>query len=72
MENFDKVIQVNLVGTFSVIRLAAKSMAHDVPNRDGERGVIINTASVAAFECQIGQAAETAGGIERPQPGRSC
>lgn len=65
LENFDKVIQVNLVGTFNVIRLAAEKMVNNIPNEDGERGVIINTASVAAFEGQIGQAAYSAskGGI---------
>jgi 3-hydroxyacyl-CoA dehydrogenase / 3-hydroxy-2-methylbutyryl-CoA dehydrogenase len=62
---FTKVIQVNLVGTFNVIRLAAVKMAGNAPGEDGERGVIINTASVAAFEGQIGQAAYSAskGGI---------
>jgi NAD(P)-dependent dehydrogenase (short-subunit alcohol dehydrogenase family) len=62
---FNKVIQVNLVGTFNVIRLAAAAMAKNQPNADGERGVIINTASVAAFDGQIGQAAYSAskGGV---------
>jgi 3-hydroxyacyl-CoA dehydrogenase / 3-hydroxy-2-methylbutyryl-CoA dehydrogenase len=62
---FNKVIQVNLVGTFNVVRLAAEKMAENNPGQDGERGVIINTASVAAFEGQIGQAAYSAskGGI---------
>lgn len=62
---FNKVIQVNLVGTFNVIRLAAEVMAQNEPNDGGERGVIINTASVAAFDGQIGQAAYAAskGGI---------
>lgn len=65
LENFHKVIQVNLVGTFNVIRLAVEKMAKNVPNQGGERGVIINTASVAAYEGQIGQAAYSAskGGI---------
>jgi NAD(P)-dependent dehydrogenase (short-subunit alcohol dehydrogenase family) len=57
---FNRVIQVNLVGTFNVIRLAAARMQGNEPNADGERGVIINTASVAAFEGQIGQAAYSA------------
>ncbi|MGY0694214.1 3-hydroxyacyl-CoA dehydrogenase [Virgibacillus sp. FSP13] len=62
---FSKVIQVNLIGTFNVIRLAAEKMADNEPNDNGERGVIINTASVAAFEGQVGQAAYSAskGGI---------
>jgi NAD(P)-dependent dehydrogenase (short-subunit alcohol dehydrogenase family) len=65
LELFNKVIQINLVGTFNVIRLAAFQMAKNQPNSDGERGVIVNTASVAAFEGQIGQAAYAAskGGI---------
>jgi NAD(P)-dependent dehydrogenase (short-subunit alcohol dehydrogenase family) len=65
LESFNKVIQVNLVGTFNSIRLAAAAMASNTPNEGGERGVIINTASVAAFDGQIGQAAYSAskGGI---------
>jgi len=65
LEQFNKVLQVNLVGTFNVIRLAAAKMVENKPNEDGERGVIVNTASVAAFEGQIGQAAYSAskGGI---------
>ncbi|MDY6820029.1 MAG: 3-hydroxyacyl-CoA dehydrogenase [Deferribacterota bacterium] len=55
LDSFNKVIQVNLVGTFNVIRLAAAQMMNNTPNADEERGVIINTASVAAFEGQIGQ-----------------
>ncbi|MDF0725510.1 3-hydroxyacyl-CoA dehydrogenase [Cytobacillus sp. S13-E01] len=63
--NFVKVIQINLVGTFNVIRLAAEKMMLNTPNEEGERGVIINTASAAAFEGQIGQAAYSAskGGV---------
>jgi NAD(P)-dependent dehydrogenase (short-subunit alcohol dehydrogenase family) len=63
--SFSKVIQVNLIGTFNAIRLAVAEMAENTPDEDGERGVIINTASVAAFEGQIGQAAYSAskGGI---------
>lgn len=62
---FTKVIEVNLIGTFNVIRLAAAQMTQNTPNEEGERGVIINTASVAAFEGQIGQASYSAskGGI---------
>jgi NAD(P)-dependent dehydrogenase (short-subunit alcohol dehydrogenase family) len=68
LEAFTRVVQVNLIGTFNVIRLAAYRMSQAGPeegNRDGERGVIVNTASVAAFEGQIGQAAYSAskGGI---------
>ena len=62
---FTRVIQVNLIGTFNAIRLAAAAMATNQPNEGGERGVIINTASAAAFDGQIGQAAYSAskGGI---------
>ena len=62
---FVKVIQVNLIGTFNVIRLAGAAMAQNEPNEGGERGVIVNTASVAAFDGQIGQVAYSAskGGI---------
>jgi 3-hydroxyacyl-CoA dehydrogenase / 3-hydroxy-2-methylbutyryl-CoA dehydrogenase len=65
LELFNRALQVNLVGTFNVIRLAAEKMTENEPGTDGERGVIINTASVAAFEGQIGQAAYSAskGGI---------
>jgi NAD(P)-dependent dehydrogenase (short-subunit alcohol dehydrogenase family) len=63
--SFTFVIQVNLIGTFNCIRLAALRMAQNAPNAEGERGVIINTASVAAFDGQVGQAAYSAskGGI---------
>ena len=62
---FSQVIQVNLIGTFNVIRIAAFAMSQAAPMDDGERGVIINTASVAAFDGQIGQAAYSAskGGV---------
>lgn len=62
---YTKVIQVNLIGTFNVIRLAAAAMQNNEPGEDGERGVIINTASVAAYDGQIGQAAYSAskGGV---------
>lgn len=65
LADFARSIQVNLVGTFNMIRLAAAAMAEGVPQDDGERGVIVNTASVAAFDGQIGQAAYAAskGGI---------
>ena len=57
LERFARVIDVNLVGTFNVMRLAAAAMSANAPLADGERGVIVNTASVAAYEPQIGQAA---------------
>lgn len=60
LERFARVIQVNLIGTFNAIRLAAAAMSGNEPNADGERGVIINTSSVAAFDGQIGQAAYSA------------
>jgi NAD(P)-dependent dehydrogenase (short-subunit alcohol dehydrogenase family) len=65
LASFSRVISVNLIGTFNAIRLAAAAMAENAPNEGGERGVIINTASVAAFDGQIGQAAYSAskGGI---------
>jgi NAD(P)-dependent dehydrogenase (short-subunit alcohol dehydrogenase family) len=65
LESFVKVIQVNLIGTYNVVRQAAAAMAANAPNPAGERGVIINTASIAAFEGQIGQAAYAAskGGV---------
>jgi NAD(P)-dependent dehydrogenase (short-subunit alcohol dehydrogenase family) len=65
LEAFERTIRINLVGTFNVIRLAAAAMAAGEPTETGERGVIVNTASVAAFDGQIGQAAYSAskGGI---------
>ena len=57
LEDFTRVIQINLIGTFNMMRLAADAMSKGQPKADGERGVIINTASVAAFDGQIGQAA---------------
>ena len=60
LERFERVIQINLIGTFNVIRLTAACMMQNTPNAEGERGVIINTASVAAFEGQIGQPAYAA------------
>jgi NAD(P)-dependent dehydrogenase (short-subunit alcohol dehydrogenase family) len=65
LEAFARVIQINLAGTFNVIRLASAIMSEASPTASGERGVIVNTASVSAFEGQIGQAAYSAskGGI---------
>jgi NAD(P)-dependent dehydrogenase (short-subunit alcohol dehydrogenase family) len=60
LADFAHVIQVNLVGTFNLVRLAAAGMTAREPEADGERGVIVNTASVSAFEGQIGQAAYSA------------
>jgi NAD(P)-dependent dehydrogenase (short-subunit alcohol dehydrogenase family) len=60
LASFTRTIQVNLVGTFNVVRLAAQAMEKNPPNADGERGVMVNTASIAAFEGQIGQAAYSA------------
>lgn len=65
LASFSKVVQINLIGSFNMIRLASEAMAEGEADADGERGVIINTASVAAYEGQIGQAAYSAskGGI---------
>lgn len=65
LESFSRILQVNLIGSFNVIRLAAAQMLGNEPNAGGERGVIISTASVAAYEGQIGQVAYSAskGGI---------
>jgi len=65
LPEFEQVIRVNLIGTFNLLRLAAADMIALEPNPEGERGVIVNTASVAAFEGQIGQAAYAAskGGV---------
>lgn len=60
LEKFSQVININLIGTFNVLRLAAEQMAKNEPGSDGERGVIINTASVAAFDGQMGQSAYAA------------
>jgi NAD(P)-dependent dehydrogenase (short-subunit alcohol dehydrogenase family) len=60
LQRFARVIQINLIGTFNAIRLAAELMAQNAPNQEGERGVIISTASVAAFDGQIGQPAYSA------------
>jgi NAD(P)-dependent dehydrogenase (short-subunit alcohol dehydrogenase family) len=65
LKSFSQVIEVNLVGTFNVVRLAAEALAKNEPMEGGERGVIVNTASVAAFDGQIGQVAYAAskGGV---------
>jgi NAD(P)-dependent dehydrogenase (short-subunit alcohol dehydrogenase family) len=65
LDTFAKVVQVNLIGTFNVVRLAAEAMVSSDPSESGERGVIVNTASVAAFDGQIGQVAYAAskGGV---------
>jgi len=65
LSSFSKVINVNLIGTFNVLRLVAAAMVQSGPNSEGERGVIVNTASVAAFDGQVGQASYAAskGGI---------
>ena len=60
LESFNKVMQLNLVGTLNVIRLAVEQMMNNTPDEEGERGVIINCASIAAFEGQIGQVAYSA------------
>jgi len=65
LEDFTRVIAINLIGTFNALRLAAEAIARNAPDAGGERGVIVMTASVAAYEGQIGQAAYSAskGGI---------
>ena len=65
LDDFQRVVNVNLVGTFNVTRLAVGMIGDNTPNEDGQRGVVINTASVAAYEGQIGQAAYSAskGGV---------
>jgi len=60
LSGFRRAVEINLVGTFNLIRLAADAMAKGTPNDEGERGVIVNTASIAAFDGQIGQAAYSA------------
>ena len=60
LAGFARTIGINLIGTFNLVRLAADAMAKNAPNDGGERGVIVNTASVAAFDGQIGQAAYSA------------
>lgn len=65
LDSFRRTLEVNLIGSFNLLRLAAEVMAQGAPNAEGERGVIVNTASVAAFDGQIGQAAYAAskGGV---------
>ena len=65
LDSFAKVVEVNLVGTFNVLRLAAEVMVNNEPAASGERGIIVNTASVAAYDGQIGQVAYAAskGGV---------
>lgn len=65
LDSFARAVTINLVGTFNMLRLAAEAMSQQAPGAEGERGVIVNTASVAAFDGQIGQAAYAAskGGV---------
>ena len=65
LESFAKAVSINLIGTFNMIRLAADAIVKEMPGEDGERGVIVNTASIAAYDGQIGQAAYAAskGGV---------
>ena len=65
LDSFRRAIDINLIGTFNMLRLAAEAMADNPPNAEGERGVIVNTASIAAFDGQIGHAAYAAskGGV---------
>ncbi len=65
LESFERIIRINLIGTFNMLRLGAELMANNEPDVEGERGIIINTASVAAYDGQIGQVAYSAskGGI---------
>lgn len=60
LEDFQRVLNINTVGTFNVIRLSSGLIGANQPNKDGQRGVIVNTASVAAFDGQMGQAAYAA------------
>ncbi len=60
LDTFRRAIEINLIGTFNVLRLVAQAMAENAPDAEGERGIIVNTASVAAFEGQVGQAAYSA------------
>jgi 3-hydroxyacyl-CoA dehydrogenase/3-hydroxy-2-methylbutyryl-CoA dehydrogenase len=57
LERFNRTVQINMIGTFNVIRATASTLMANTPNEEGERGVVINTASIAAFDGQIGQAA---------------
>ncbi len=60
LDTFRRTVEINLIGTFNMLRLAAAAMSKNTPNAQGERGVIVNTASVAAFDGQVGQAAYAA------------
>jgi NAD(P)-dependent dehydrogenase (short-subunit alcohol dehydrogenase family) len=60
LDTFRRAVEINLVGTFNVLRLAAQAMAGNAPDAEGERGVIVNTASIAAYDGQVGQAAYSA------------
>jgi 3-hydroxyacyl-CoA dehydrogenase/3-hydroxy-2-methylbutyryl-CoA dehydrogenase len=60
LEDFQRVININLIGTFNAIRLACHAFGENQPNENGQRGVIVNTASIAAYDGQIGQAAYAA------------
>ncbi len=60
IEKFERVVRINLTGTMNIVRLGAEKMMKNAPTEDGERGVVINTASVAAFDGQVGQAAYAA------------
>lgn len=66
LDSFSRVINVNLIGSFNLLRLAAAAMAEGEAGADGERGVIINTASIAAYDGQIGQAAYAASRVRSP------
>ena len=65
LESFARAVSINLIGTFNMVRLAADAIVKEMPGEDGERGVIVNTASIAAYDGQIGQAAYAAskGGV---------
>ena len=60
LDSFSRAVAINLIGSFNMLRLAAEAIAHEEPGPDGERGVIVNTASIAAYDGQIGQAAYAA------------
>jgi NAD(P)-dependent dehydrogenase (short-subunit alcohol dehydrogenase family) len=60
LEDFQRIVELNLIASFNINRITAKHMSRNEPNADGERGVMVNTASIAAFEGQIGQVAYTA------------
>jgi NAD(P)-dependent dehydrogenase (short-subunit alcohol dehydrogenase family) len=60
LEAYSKTVNINLIGTFNIMRLASAAMAKNTPSDDGERGVLINTASIAAFDGQVGQCAYSA------------